>query len=315
MLKPLGKTTYEDAVSWGEEVIDRLMQEEEYAAVCDRLSQMGVEMEWSLHHTKTEEARGCSYTSIEDAHGKLKRGYAMELWVDFVKDGFVLASSGDEEERIQYSLSMTAVRQINGLVLSRVEFLDYQQILDSNKPFAMMDSFAEAMEKDGYLYTPFTQESRTPMAPVGTMNMIENKRDLLEGSYVELSPKDYDGTFGGEDSVFFATHCFLPYRYLLLPIVGLDKLSQEAITLTPEESTRWATLIGEAIYELEDVEDFADAMSNGCGIAAYAPPPKTEEILNAVTVFRMEAFKTETEKMLLWLQNTLEQEKPVTLIW
>lgn len=316
MLKPYRKTNYEEAIAHAEGILASFRELDETREMESHAASLGIGVAYSLHHTYDESQRA-NYICPDSTEGALPNGYTLEIWVDLTKDGYVLASTSGEEDRLQYSVSFPVVVHVEGMVyfFNRVDFLSFETVMKKNQANAMLESFLDEIEENGAQPSPFRTDSTCPVLPVGDLRVVFGVEDLEAGNYTELSPRPYDGTVGGKHSVFVGEHAFLPLRLFLLGCTDLPRWNTPAaLTLTEEELTVWLDLLGEVPYVMEEYTSFTDLL-DGVGIHAYAPPPNAETLLWRLTYGRKTDFLSDTARLADWLTAQKEEGNPVTLIW
>ena len=312
MLKPYRKTSYEDVVAHGMQLIREISEVETfYTEVLQRAEELGVAVEFSLRHTTTEEYRG-GYMPPKVLSGRVPRGYALEIWIDLCQDGCVLASCEEEASRIQYSINVAAVTYAPGLVFDKVDFLSVEDVL---RECVILEEFLDGIQEKGATKTPFSTNDRMPDAPMGALLPVLGVEGLEAGSYVELQGAEYDGAFGKDDSLFVGEHAFLPYKLLLLGLVPLtDLVEGDHITLRGDVAEAFLARCEELKLAIAETNSYTDALYD-CGVAAYAPPPNAERLLNALCVFDEGEFEEGNEVITRWMDSHLGMGHPITIIW
>jgi hypothetical protein len=308
MLKPLKKTTYEDACRYGQELLDRLGEEEEFARIQERAASLNVEIMCSLRHTYAPDA--LNYVPSSDCTGPLPYGYAMELWFDLVGDGAVLCSQG--EGQIQLSYAVTAIEQVNYLLFNRVHFFDYEDILSENPIFATLDDYLDRIEDAGCAPSPFIRDTLCQTEPRAERGLLRGRDAVGEGSYVELSSRPYNGTVGAADSLYFASDAFFPYRLFLLAATG-DATLDMPRTLAGEKLQALVELLEDVPRAMHATHCFADLLSE-LGVSAYTPPPRAEMLLDSLTFLRKKGFLSDVAALAEFLNEQLCNGESVTFI-
>ncbi len=309
MKHPLRKTTYADAAAHAEDVLACLVETEEYDAVTARAETLGVTITTSLRHTYTEEFVA-SYKADPTAEGNLPAGYAMELWFDVVKDGRVLLTGEDQLVQCSYGAPVIDYTGVLFFCGFRFHALDY--VLERNPICAMLEEFLDQIEETGYKPSPFTIRATGEIPDaVGVLTRSE----VASGTYVEFSVGDYDGTVGAETSLYLPAEESMPYRLFLHGVTG-EKcgFEGESLTLDEEVCDELVDLLEDMPSTLRAAASFTDIFMAVCE-SPLAPPPHTEQVLDALTVCRPEAFLADCEKIAAFLRDALENEQVVTVIW
>jgi len=321
MKRNFRKTTYEDAVAHAEELIATMRADSAFAELEEQAAGMGITFAFSLRHTQVDEMMG-AYNPFREPTGRIPSGYALEIWVDLVRDGWVLCAADDAEEPTQYSLSLQVVSHPGGLISAMVPVLfhEYDAVLEDNQPFAILGEYLDACAEHGFAASPFREDALCPTEPVGDGVCHFSTADLAEGNYTELSPHPYAGSFGGADSLFLSEHAFLPYRLLLIGLIGLPACRGEATELSQEDAARFCDLLTDDLPDAVAAECNVSDVLSACSVTAFAPPPNAERLLNTV-MFRSkrdyseEDFLAETGKMAAWIKKHLAAGDPLTVIW
>lgn len=314
MLRPLRKTTYADAIAHAKDVIEQIGRAEAFVEVVKRAEALGVSLEFGYRHTMNEEHRG-SAVSVAEPDRILPHGYTMELWLDLCDAKNVLASLGEEESRTQYSISATVCEYVEGLFTHKVDFLDAEKVIKNGFPLVMLEEFLDAIEEGGAIASPFMRDSLVPEEPIGELLPVYDVEKLAGGSYVVLVPGEYDGATEGKDAIFIGEHAFLPYKYLLLGVVPLERLTAgEKLVLTREEAERFLELLDEIKY-VENEGSYTDTLNNNCGVTAYAPPPNAERLLDKLTLYNFHDFVTTTDELIGWIGVRLSNADTLTIVW
>ncbi len=312
MLKSYRKTTYEDACNRGREILERLRAEEDFIHVRDRAAALGVDIVCDMRHTVTEDYEG-GYIFTQEHEGQLPHGYALELWFDLVRDGYVLCSAG--EDKIQLSYSVPVVTYVNLLLTQRFSFADYETVMQENPVCAVLEDYLDRIEDEGACPSPFVRDSLSPTAPRGEEGLIVGRENVGDGSYVEISSHPYDGTVGAEDSLYFSSDAFLPYHLFLLGVTApaAGSAFTAPLTLSTEEMNAYAEVLEELPRHMRACRCFTELLS-AVGVAAYAPPPRAEALLDEVTYLREKEFLADAARLAAHLRDCAEADTPVTLI-
>ena len=314
MLKPWKKTTYQDVIQHAEGVIAEIQANPAFVEVSERAQALGVTLEFGYRHTLDEEHRG-SAISCAEPDRILPHGYTMELWLDLCDAKNVLVSKGEEESRTQYSISATVCEYVEGLFTHKIDFLDAEKVIKNGFPLVMLEEFLDAIEENGAMPGPFMRDSLVPEEPVGESLPVYDMGQLVGGSYVVLVSGAYEGTTEGKASIFISEHAFLPYKYLLLGVVSLERLTEgEQLVLTKGEAERFLELLDEIKY-VENEGSYTDTLNNNCGVTAYAPPPNTERLLDKLTLYNFYDFVTSTDELIGWIGVELSNADTLTIVW
>ncbi len=306
------KATYGACKAHGESIIKRL--KEDCAALEEEAKASGVFIEYSLKHTHTLLSR-VPYVLPGKDEERVPYEYAMEIWVDFVKNGHILATKDEAGEVRQHSVFATVVDAVMGLFTHKYELVEYEKMLrDSHLTESLREEW-ESIQTGETFETPFVRDTMCPVIPEGDLTWIATKDALTPGNYVELSPLPYDGSSFGEDSSYMGYHAFLPYRTMLLGVVSPARLLEANTTLTKEETETFLGIL-ENLPETLSFDHFDEAICEmGDALAAYGLPPRMEQLIHRVTIDRKEAFLEETDQLILWLQERVDHAEAVTIIW
>ena len=307
--------TYEEILTHARSLLERLTEEEEYRAVEARARAMGLSLTATYRHTHTPDF-AARFIPDADAEGKLPAGYAMELWIDLNRGDHIVAYLDDDGNEIQCSYALTAAISVSYLLFSRVELLSYEDILAENPLFDVLTDDLDAIEDLGDLDSPFLRDHLTPVSPRGEVCLLTDKSQVGEGSYVEIRIGEYDGTFGHDDSLYFAEDAFLPYRMLLLALFGAERLTAgEYLTLTGEETQELIEALDSMPSALSGAITYPDALLDTYCLEAFTPPPRLETCLNRLTFSRSKEFLTDVAALSERLSGRPSPDTPITFIW
>ncbi len=307
MKQALKKTTYADIAAHAERLFAELAEDEAYIALIERAAAMDITVTTSVRHTYTDDY-ALNYRPNPTAEGKIPVGYAMELWFDLTRGGRVLVT-GDGE--IQCSVGAEAVDCSGFLLSHKLRFHDLEQVLSGTPVCALLEEFLDAIEEKGGVPTPFVTDSCMPIAPAGAANAL-TRADVREGAYVEMMCGTYTGSYGAEDSVYFAADAFLPHRLFLHGALGeVKNFEGETCVMEGEALARLTEIYEEIPSVIRRAATFTDLYMELCE-SPLAPPPRAEQLADALTVCRADAFLADCERVLELLYNC---DDVMTVIW
>ncbi len=311
MKKTLKHTTYEDAVQHGDNLLEELGQNEEYAAAVARAEEMGITISASIRHTYTDEFEA-GYTPAEEPTGQLPSGYAMELWFDLTHDGHVLVAKG--ENPVQCSVGATAIEFSVVFLTARLNFFDLDYILEHNPIAAMLEEFLDLIEENGAAPSPFVADGLCSPTPGGSAAIL-SRQQVLQGAFVEFSSNPYDGTFGAEDSLFIDAEVALPYRlFLHAAMNSLEAFQGDHLALNADQTEAFAAMLEEVPDTLESSVNFATLYNALCGFPLEAPP-RAERLLDALTILRETRFTDDCTRLAAFIRDAQANDKQLTVIW
>ncbi len=311
MKRSFRSTTYEDVIAYAQDLIEELREKEEYLSAVSRAEALGYAITATVRHTYTEDF-AASYTPNPDATGPIPVGYAMELWFDITAAGHVLVTNG--ETPVQCSVSALAAETSGVFLIRHLKLLTLDEVLDHTPVAAMLEEYLDALEEEGYALSPFVTDALAPVSPRGGDGVINLAR-VEDGSYVELSRMPYDGSFGREDSLYLSRDAFLPYRLFLLGITGRSTDFEGAYLLPDIDTTEaFLEILDEIPHAIRNALNFDDLYSALLD-SPLAPTPRAEQLLDALTICRRNAFLDDCERIADFIREQLADENTITILW
>ncbi len=310
MKQALRKTTYEDAVAHAERLLEELTGRDEYIAAAERAASLDIAIKASVRHTYTEEY-ATAYEPNPAAEGHVPGGYAMMLWFDLVRDDHVLASA---DGALQCSYGALAIECMTLLFSQKLYFRDLAYILERNPICEMLQTFLDVVEETGVVPTPFTRDEMMPTEPHGEAGAL-HRGEVHDGAYVEVLRGVYTGEIGAQTSLYFTQESFLPYRLFLHGLTGqVEMFGGESMPLDDEICERFIDLLEEVQDVIHHTSCFSQLFGELCE-SPLSPPPRTERLLDALTVCRADAFVDDCAALADLLREQYNADEAVTFIW
>ena len=307
--------TYEDVQAHIRTLVERLAEDEEYRALEERARAAGYALTVTHRYTASQEF-AADFVPLSDEEGKLPHGFAAEIWFDINRGDKVLAFCDEDGNVTQCSYSMTVATAESYFLFTRVRLYSYEEMMRKNQLIAILGDDLDGLETYGATASPFTRDALTPLAPRGEEGLLRGIAAVGEGSYVEIITTEDDHETGHENAYYFSTDAFLPYRMILLSIVGAERLdSGTSLTLDEEETERFVAALEEAGEAIHSVDSFSDALSDTWGVTSFAPPPRLESCLNRLTLLRSDEFLSDCADLAAYLTPAEDAAPIVTFIW
>ncbi len=308
MKRPLKNTTYEDAVAYAATLFEEFKNTNDFIEISRRAEALGVNITASPRHTYTDEF-ATRYVPTGNPTGQLPVGYAMELWFDITRDGRVLVTEG--ETPLQCSVGAIAIESCLTLISNRLNFYSLDCILENNALCAMLEEFLDAIE-EGAAPSPFVTDAMCPVKPNGDADIV-TREDVLGGAYVEFSCTPYDGTFGAESSLYVPADASLAYRLFLHAATKRSRdFEGDHLTLDSLETHAFIELLDAVEEELPRAVCFSDLLAS-LSDTPLAPTPRAEQLLDAVTTRRKNAFIYDCNRLADLARDCIDSG--LTVIW
>ena len=308
---PLKKTTREDIRRYAEELLAAMRADESYEELSEGLTETGLELDISLRYTYTDNKKN----AFVDSDGEdVPYGVEVQLIFDMVRGEYIQCSADPERKGLQFRVTVPFVRTPDTMFLSRLTFYSFEEVAEQNRLFEMLEEYLDDAEEYGTIDSPFRRNGLCRSTTDAPLTLFSSAKELPAGSYVEMSPFPYDGTVGGEKSVFLSEDAFLPYRLLLLSLCTQEELAAPALTLSGERAETFCSLLSELPELTRGEKTFVDILTS-VGLAYLEPSPNTEKLLNFVTLSRRAAFLSVTDAVCAYLDACRTETGEYTLIW
>ena len=303
------ETTYEVATAYAEGLLEKLKADEAFIAICDRAEKLGLEVDCTYQHTYVAEGE-LVRSPVETFEGRVPRGYALALWVDFITGGRV-ACCAKEDNPIQLSLSVTAAKYMDLLFSKRVIFLDYEDLIHNEPLFEMLEEYLDLAEEHGTSLSLFMRDGLAPTLPQGDKGIL-HRGDIVDGSFVEFSKGEFQ-EMRGEDSLYIPEEAAMPYLLMVHTASG-KMLGDHPLTLTMEETEALAEMLENLPHEAKRCDSFAELLVDGIGLSSMTPTPRTAQYLEGLTYLRYKAFMGDLEELSTFVRALVEEGQPLTII-
>ncbi|MFA5562025.1 MAG: hypothetical protein WDA00_05225 [Eubacteriales bacterium] len=303
------KTSRAQIRAHGNELIEMLRADSAFEETEARAQEMGLQLALSLKDTYTDIKKEV-YVRPRDEQD-LPYGYALELCVDLVRDGFIQKTRDAAGQPLQLSLSGTAVSTPDTLLVRQLEFFSYEQLRARNPLPAMLEELLDMAEENGTTPSVFADR---PAEPARLLTLQTDPSVFEDVPAVELLPGTFTGKFGGDSSVFLAQDAFFPYLLLLEAdqpglytphgVATLDRAAWEALS----------EQLGELLRALPRAGTFSVLLLS-LGIFSFLLPDHAEKLLNQVTLDRPDDFAGTTDALLAWGNEVFAEADCLTLLF
>ena len=299
------QTTYELCEEKAKELIATLRADERFVAIQERAAALGLEVDTTYQHTYASTG-DFARSPVADDTGRVPQGYALSIWIDFVTGGRI-ARCANEENPIQLSLSVTAAKYMDMLFTRRVIFLDYEEMIQNEPLFEMLEEYLDMAEEHGTSVTLFVRDEYAPEVPEGELGLL-TRDEATNGHYVTFTCDE-----DADKALCVQADAYMPYALMVYTTTG-KILGDSPMTLTIEESTALLEMLDQLPYEARRCDNFAELLVDGVGLTDLTPTPRMAQYLEGLTYLRYKDFLQDVETLADFVRALVNAEKPLTII-